>query len=676
MAFKQWLITGLLTASAATAVWAVVGEDSIYQNTVVDKQVAVGAKGRLISADNRPLGNREAWIFVHGLQFKHQDEHGISVAAAKKLFAGCTTNFPFLYQEVRANEKLESRVKTYFFTYDSTRDVLDIGADLDALIEGNSELTRAGVRIVCLSHSKGGNVVQAYQYHSRGRKLVRSVTLASPHRGSQLADPDAVQSAFRKLYPTVGGVLANLAESRVDFSSPGMQWLCPDNPGLMRLHGLSPLDDRWILYGGTVKPHTGGVWKLVELVDALLLKNDSSEVSDHWSPIGAALIRASGDDSGSDGLVSLDSAWAVGLAEDVQTRLMFDYNHHEILHGKGGELDLYRQILWDLVTFPPLENPEPAFGDLDFQLPSLDLFELSESERTDFGKSNRVWIADKQVFVSADEMEEGNINPASRRLNLGQGEFSWPAWYHGHILVTRKLAGQSNIILVQSDGRVLQLTTDGKSQLASPDETGRRIVYISDGRLLIRSPSGMTRIVISDKLDLDAPPVIWGNKIYFAHRSPAGEYDIYWVSASAQHYRLSQASRVAESVRSLARFESRWGNLLVGIRTSGNNPGLVVLLDDKWGIGRRVLNLALADLNQYLHELGLLFDCQVAMDSTSNYLYLVHNGEIRQLDTVQLVAKVRSWSDQFISGDEMTISPADIDDFLPVIGTGTQLDVK
>ena len=396
MGLKQWLMASFIVAGVAAAGWATVGSDSIYQNTIVDRQAAIGAKGRLVSTDDKPLDNREAWIFVHGLQFEHQDEHGISIAAAKMLFAGCTTTFPVIYEEERAGEKLGSRVKIYLFTYDSIRDVLDIGADLYALVEGNSELTRTGVRIVCLSHSKGGNVVQAYQFHSNGRKLIRSVTLDTPHRGSQLANKEAVKMAFKKLYPTVGSKLASLAESRVDFETPGMKWLYPDNPGLIKLHYLSPLDGRWILYGGVIDPHKGSIWTLVELIDALLLKSDSAEVFARWSPTGAALIEESGDVSGSDGLVSLDSAWAVGLTNGAQTRQMDDYNHHEILHGKGGELNLYRRILWDLVTFAPLNNPEPYFGGLDFQLPSFELFQLSKPKQVDFNKSNRVWIANGQ----------------------------------------------------------------------------------------------------------------------------------------------------------------------------------------------------------------------------------------------------------------------------------------
>jgi len=671
---KQWLVAGFIVAGAAAAGWAVVGSDSIYQNTIVDKRAAVGAKGRLVSTDNKPLADREAWIFVHGLQFEHQDEHGISIAAARALFAGCTTTFPVLYKEVRMDEELNDRVKMYFFTYDSTRDVSDIGADLHVLIEGNSELTRANTRIVCLSHSKGGNVVQAYQFHSQGRKLVRSVTLDTPHRGSQLADKQAVTKAFKKLYPTVGGKLANLAESRIDFETPGMKWLCPDNSELIKLHHSSPLDERWILYGGVIEPRKGNIWTLVELVDALLLKSDSAEVSAHWSPTGAALIEACGDMSGSDGLISRDSAWAVGLTNGAQTRLMADYNHHEILHSKGGELNLYRQILWDLVTFSPLNNPEPYFGSLDFQLPNLELFQLPKSKRVDFSTSNRVWIDNGQVVVSADEITNGNLIPNSKRLDLGNGVFSWPMWHQGNILTTRDLDGTFDIILVRIDGEVLQLTTDGQSRFASPNDDGTLIAYISGGRLLVRSPGGLARIVIDEQLNIDTPPVIWGNKIYFAHKLSGGEYDIYWVSINAQCYRLDQAKQVAKSTCNPTRLQSPWGNLLITTRILGDDIELAVLLDDKWGISKKMFNGVLVDLNQHLDDLGFSTDCQLAMDSTNGYLYLVYGGEIRQLDTVQLVVNIQDWIQQATTSRAIVVES--IDDILPVIGFGTQLDVK
>lgn len=676
MKFKQWIVVGFIVIGAVATGWATVGSDSIYQNAIVDKRVAVGAKGRLVSLDDEPLNGREAWIYAHGLQSEHQDEHGISIALAKALFAGCIVNFPILYEEVRKGEKLEDRVKGHVFTYDSTRDVLDIGRDFHVLVEGNSELTKANVPIVILAHSKSGNVVQAYQLSSNGRKLVRVVTLDSPHRGTLIADPSMLREAFVKLYPTVGEGLANLAESRVDFDSLGMKWLRPNNRMLLDLHNESPLDEKWILYGGTVESRKGSVWTLVELADALLLKGDSADVSARWSPAGAALIEAGGDISGSDGLVSLNSAWAVGLTNGAQTRLMVDYNHHEILHGKGGELDLYRQILWDLVTFPPLSNPEPTFGDMDFQLPSLELFELSESKRIDFSKSNRVWITGGQISVSADEVEGNNINPGSSHLDIGMGEFSWPMWCQGNILTTWVLNGVSDIVLIRVNGEVSQLTTDGQSELASSNDDGSLTVYISGGRLLVRSCDGLTRIVISEQLNISTPPVVWGNKIYFAHQNSVGVYNLYWVNKDAQHYALDDAKLIAQSTCHPVKIQSPWGDILVAIRIVGDNVELTAVLDNRLGAGRQTFNGLIENLDSYLQELNLSVQAQVAMDSQTGYLYIEHNGEIRQFDASKLMSKFGVWVQEISDGGGATVYRSDIDEILPIIAVGVQLDVK
>ncbi|MFH0905350.1 MAG: hypothetical protein V1826_01355 [bacterium] len=674
MQLKAWLIAGVLIGGVAAAAGAaVLPADSWYHNRYTDKQLAEQAKGRLIPYDQLPLGGREAWIEIHGLQYKQQDKHGPSIKQVDALWANCNVAFPTLYREQRPNEQFNQRVQRYRFTYNSTRDPLAVGRDLHGLIEGNSELTKSGTRIVLLCHSLGGPVGQAYQYWSGGRKLVRALALGGSFEGTILADPSVARAAFRQLYPGVGGGALDLAKSRVDFNTPAMQWLRPNSPDSLKLHQLAPLDERWVLYGGLIEPKRTSLWQLYELVDALFFQHDSMAVSRYWSPLGAALIEAGGDQSGSDGLVSLSSAWAIGLTKGAALRRLDGYNHQEIIQGKGGEQELFRRILWDLVTFPPLPTPlsPPA---IDFPMPSIDLFSVDATTVSDLAAARRAWISQDQAWVSADELSGNLVTPKAKQLQLGDGQFSWPSWLENDLVVTRRLSGQSNVLWVHSaDGALQQLTDDGVSQLAAVSDDGNTIVFVSRNRLVVLSLSTqMARIVIDESLAITTPPVLWNNRIYFSHKI-GQEYSTYWINASVSCGTLSKAKLVARSTWLPMKLHTPEGNLLVAVRSSGSRAELTVLVDDRLGVVRLAANGTFDQATEAFEWLRLEALEQLAFDSGSGFCYIVWGGQIRQLDTLYLTEQLPVWAAQAANQQPVEIDPARL---LPVIATGAQLTVK
>lgn len=332
--------------------------DNLIKDNFFDKRRAAKAKSRFSSMDDFPLGDRQPWIWVHDFGLEARDEFGPSDIAIKMRFAKWATNLPLAYQsEFGASEDLFSRVKVWYLHYDAQRDPLEIGDDLDALIEGHSELTRGGVKITLAGVSQGGRVIHYYQQVSGGRKVGRVVTSGTAHSGVDLADPYQAEEACSQAYPFTGFLIFKLVDSEIDFNTPGMQSMLPGNPSLELAHRKSPLDQRWYLYGGVIEPDTEGLldkaWTALNLADALLLKQSDALAADLACPVGAKIIEASGELGGSDGVVPLRSAHAEGLARGATVRTFSGYNHRNMLEGLDGETEFFEILVRDLVTFEP-----------------------------------------------------------------------------------------------------------------------------------------------------------------------------------------------------------------------------------------------------------------------------------------------------------------------------------
>ena len=658
MLFRQWLVAGLATGVLATATWAVVGPDSIWQNNVVDKVRVAKANGGLTAWDKVPLGNRHPWILVHGLHQDNQTVDGMSPDNARQLFQLPMTNFQAIYRD-DFNLELLADVKPFLFTYNAERDDDEIASDLNALIEGNPELTGAKVKLVFLAHSKGGCVTDNYVVNFGNRKFLRGVTLGSPLVGTMAASQDEMTKASKQLYPVLGKKLMSVIEKGINFGSLGVQWLRWHCEGLMRLHQVRPLDSRWYLYAGEVTPASTGFIarniQLALLADSVFIGKLGNE-GDFYLPLCAGFIKQAGGGI-SDGLVPVSSAHAVGFAQGANLRLEKNCDHYKLLQGRQGDLALHRQILYDLLTFVP-GQAQDNFG-FNMWLPAVPLVDLPALSESNLKDARVVWVDSRGQLQVADK---GGINV--RQISLS-GQFNWPNWDGLDIVVARAQNGSSDIVRIKPDGKMFKLTTDGASIL--PSVMNGQVVCVSTGQLILRDKSGASAVILVDKLNLVSPPVIFADKIYFAHKK-SGTTNLYWISIAQRGAKLSDAKQVmADIVRPI-----RVGDFLLGISQSGETKAI---LGGWMGFTEISLPSTIKASQKFVPT-----QTEVDIDDITGELYLVADGRVRYLDYQVLASYAPDWANELTSATlekrTATLAVPSLDELAPSLGEGSQIDVK
>ena len=652
--FRRWWTAlgavGLLT----TAAWAVIGPDSIWQNTVVDRYRVVRAHGALTAWDTGPLGDRQPWILVHGLHRDNGTIDGMEPQGARELFQLPMTNFQAIYREDWHRELLAD-VKPFLFTYNSERDDDEVAGDLNALIEGNPELTGVRVQLVFLAHSKGGCIVYNYVVRFGDRKFLHGVTLGSPLTGTVAASRDEMTKASRQLYPVLGRKLMSVIEKGISFDSPGAQWLRWHNDGLMRLHRILPLDGRWSLYAGEIAPASSNFIarniQLALLADSVFIGRLGNE-GDFYLPLCARLIKQAGDGA-SDGLVPVDSAQASGYAKGAQTRMEDDCNHYELLQGRQGDLALHRRVLYDLLTFVP-GRLQTEFQS-DTWLPAVPLLDLPQLSASKLDEARVVWVDGRGRLMVADR---GGANVRSLPV---AGQFSWPSWDGDDIVAARKQAGASNIVRAQADDQIVQLTTGGKNMF--PSWMDGRLAWLSDGQLWLRDDSGAAGVVIAEQLILTSPPVAYADKIYFAHSG-----DLYWVDSRKRGARLADAKRVMSGIVQPIKV----GDFLLGINQIGE---IKAILGGLPGLTEISLPASIKASRKLIPD-----QAELDIDDLTGELYLVADDQVRYLDYSVLASYAPDWAKELTAATleqrTATLAVPSLDELAPPLGAGAQLDVK
>lgn len=300
-------------------------------------------------ADTAPLGEKLPLILIHGLN-------------ANAIFAPPQTdgwnNFLDYYN---ANPALKATFKPYLVSYYSnTASVSNLGGALcDALDKINQgDLDNFGNKnIVLVGHSMGGLVVRssltfqqssgAFSGKALGERVLKIITLATPHHGSPLANDRA-----RDYRAGVGwgAVIGNCDNFDLLFWSTGPGWnqvnrsdlrwdnydgllnydLYPDerNFWLDNLNQNQTYDSKIIAYGGTIAP---GIFCGLDKYC--------------WG----ATILGGAFDLANDGVVPLGSAQFKG--HSVVTQYFSDYNHSEMVKGKNpGDPLLFDRIRDDLLN--------------------------------------------------------------------------------------------------------------------------------------------------------------------------------------------------------------------------------------------------------------------------------------------------------------------------------------
>ncbi len=306
--------------------------------------------------NSTPLGERLPLILIHGLN-------------AKDFFAPPQTdvwdNFLNYHNN---NPALKAIYKSYLLSYYSNAvGISELGSALcdvmDKMNQGDPD-NFGNKNIVLVGHSMGGLVARsslafqqnfgAFNGKPLGERVLKIITLATPHHGSPLANGPA-----RNWRAGVGweAVISNADNFNLLFWSTGPGWnqvnrsdlrwdnydgllnydLYPDerNFWLDNLNQNKIYDSKIIAYGGAIAP---GIlcgldkycWGTTVLGDAFDLAND--------------------------GVVPLDSAQFKG--HSVVTRYLPDYNHSEMTKGKDTkdpkDVSLFERIRDDLLN---IERP-------------------------------------------------------------------------------------------------------------------------------------------------------------------------------------------------------------------------------------------------------------------------------------------------------------------------------
>ena len=649
----SWKIGGLAIL-AATAVWASYGPDSILQNNIADNLRAWQAHGRLVAvSDTEPLGERYPIILIFGLN-SSSDADGPPEDEISRMANGVLSDWQSSYRNWTGREFV-CDTKVYGFWYNSDAADSQIAQWLDARVETEPDLTKAGVRWSGVCHSKGGNVLFCYWVQTNNRKLDAKVTSATPHLGTIMADHAAIEQAIRRAFTFLGKWLDKLLGDRgMNFDAPGIQWLLPNYPPMMALREKHSLDTSWTLVGGKVKPAGDGVISrnlaLGWLLDRALLAGGNDQDVKAYQ-IGALIMQKAGV-AESDGVVPLSSALCEGYAGKAQTILLAsEHNHSQMWWGNSG-MELHDAMLKPLMPYILAGRENTEIPHLTMWLPEMPVITIPKIQTDRLERARLVWINEDGGISVADSQF---ANPCV--LYLPDGKYSWPQWMGNDILATWSHCLGDDVILI-SDGRVTQLTNDGKSSLAT-GEAGM-VAFVSGGDLMLRTMDGATRVLVCGPLLMDYPPVIMGKKLYFSVSNPAGGADLRWVSTVVNDYPLARTRLVDNQVM----HPMKIGQVLLAVRI-GSDDSAVTVVTGRWGALRATLTAGMKSLSQMLSDGQIPVPTLVDMDSRENWLYLVVGDDIRQLDVATIAQTV-------VNGDgSMTLDQAAV-----WRATATQFDVK
>lgn len=329
--------------------------------------------------DSAPIYDRTPLVLVHGI---HGKEDG---ADYWKIFV---TYFN--------TSILSSHYKLYKYEYDS--DVVSVSTIGQYLAnEINSKL--AGHQIVILAHSMGGLVGRSYmQEHGGNEKIIKLITLATPHHGTPGAnDEDALEpfstnymwdkvfSVSQILYylsiknhTTIWSDMPNRSDLRWDgilppqfdklinvgtfnapiYSKDENTWLANLNSSIE-----STQADKIIAYSGYLDPYSE-LWLEWSNPETLLNGNfaDLKDIAPHEGLTVASAVMGAGLLNYyfylNDGMVPFQSA-SFSDRMDIKRRLFFGYDHLDMKDGKiiNGRIPLFDSITADLMAaLGPIDN--------------------------------------------------------------------------------------------------------------------------------------------------------------------------------------------------------------------------------------------------------------------------------------------------------------------------------
>jgi len=339
----------VLIAVAVAGIALVADDDPI--STAATRRVCAAA-ACLESRDDTPVDDKVLLIMVHGW-------NPVSVPAPS--LNSTWNNFFAFYAR---DASLRANFKPYIFSYNSNAvSVAELGRALRDVLDKMDESDPAGFArrpIVLVAHSMGGLVVryalrlqQNFGPRARtkvGERVLRLITLGTPHHGSPLANGPAVEAkaggvwrarltAFERAFYTSAGPdwhernRSDLRWDNYDGLLDYARFPGEKNPFLTDLNKTEPNARKIVAYGGSLAPRSAcGLDKYCS-----------------GSTVLSGVFRLAND-----GVVPLSSAFLyskVGLPQ-FTTRLFSGYNNNQIASGKPDNV-LFTQLKKDLLAVVP-----------------------------------------------------------------------------------------------------------------------------------------------------------------------------------------------------------------------------------------------------------------------------------------------------------------------------------
>lgn len=488
-------------------------------------------EGRLVKwSGQKYTSEKKKIVFVHGWNLQDSPT-GTGYESAETKFSLKIDNLEYLGDEKFKNST--SRLAEFWlYEYDACQNVSKIADDLARAIKQHPEFRESEVAII--GYSEGGVVL--WELMQKHPDLIEGgICLGAPIMSTPLVHKEVRDAAVGKVFKHSGSLLI----PKFDALAKGSEQL--------EFHREMPFQTQGNLYffAGSISTARTKLalllpWKLkhyIDILDVLISagKNFFTGIQDNrqFAELLADIIEKSEWSIGhkwdklSDGLVPVSSALAGATEQDERHKLWKDYDHFELLSGKG-DLNLDRatlEILDKILNLMPRETVS------DLELPPLpDRLEIFLNDICPLRLARFAYVksADKKIHLIDANWQRDYVVPVD-------GDCSYPEFSPKKLGMTFTVnwQGHSNVYLFD-EKQLCAIAPDHQSRCSSFSPNGKWLTYQSGNELVIYNLKSLKRHSLVSGINLASPP-IWvaewlTGKVYFAHCNQDGKIDIYCVS--------------------------------------------------------------------------------------------------------------------------------------------------
>jgi len=276
---------------------------------------------------------------------------------------------------------------------------------------------------------------------------------------------------------------------------------------------------------------------------------------------------------------------------------MADYNHREMVDGKGGDLILHQKI-WQELQLTKDELVGRQFGERWSQMPALPEVEIFWSKPEE---AELVLVKEGRLYCSDLEFKR-----LSLLANL-PASVCFPSFRDNDLLFTY-LGSRSAVMLAQEDGLVYSLTSL-PAQYANWH--GSEVVYQVEDRLVRHNLKNGQISSLVQGIELNSPPRGIGGSLYFLV-----EDKLYRINPRMKEKRLSELIPLEQGVQAF----SEWLGYPVAFVGSEDSFQLI------WLTGSRRIKLNLAP-GKYSHAFWAGEELRIEIEQLTQVRQIIwHKG--------------------------------------------------